>query len=175
MNITATHINYYFVCKRKLWLFNNGINMEHTSDTVYDGKLLHESSYPQRADKYSEVELNAEVDGTGLHGKIDFYNARQKKIHETKRSNKIEVAHEWQVKFYLWLLKLNGIDDATAILEYPLLRQTNTVRLSDSDITKLKEMIVDIQRLQQSEDCPPVIHSKICKSCSYYEFCYVGE
>ena len=27
MNIIATHINYYFVCKRKLWLFANGVNI----------------------------------------------------------------------------------------------------------------------------------------------------
>ncbi|HQI44357.1 MAG TPA: Dna2/Cas4 domain-containing protein, partial [Dysgonamonadaceae bacterium] len=26
-----------------------------------------------------------------------------------------------------------------------------------------------------SDDCPPVIHSKICKNCSYYDFCYVEE
>ena len=25
MNITGTHFNYYQVCKRKLWLFANGI------------------------------------------------------------------------------------------------------------------------------------------------------
>lgn len=36
---TGTHFNYYMVCHRKLWLFANGINMEHTSDLVYEGKL----------------------------------------------------------------------------------------------------------------------------------------
>ncbi|MBX2925335.1 MAG: Dna2/Cas4 domain-containing protein [Chitinophagaceae bacterium] len=45
MTLTATHINYYHACKSKLWLFCNGINMEHTSDAVYDGKMLHETSY----------------------------------------------------------------------------------------------------------------------------------
>ena len=29
MTPTGTHFNYYQVCKRKLWLFANGINMEH--------------------------------------------------------------------------------------------------------------------------------------------------
>ena len=28
MRITSTHFNYYQVCKRKLWFFANGINME---------------------------------------------------------------------------------------------------------------------------------------------------
>jgi CRISPR-associated exonuclease Cas4 len=52
MTINATLINLYHVCHREMWLHANGIRMEHTSDTVYDGKLLHETSYPQRAEKY---------------------------------------------------------------------------------------------------------------------------
>jgi len=67
MNLTATHINYYFVCKRKLWLFSNGINMEHTSDIVAEGKLIHETSYPQRPERYTELEIDGSV--------IDFYDA----------------------------------------------------------------------------------------------------
>jgi len=55
MNITATHINYYHICHRKLWLFSNGINMEHTSEMVADGKLLHETSYPQRAENNDKL------------------------------------------------------------------------------------------------------------------------
>jgi len=57
MNITATHINYYHICHRKLWLFSNGINMEHTSEIVADGKLLHETSYPQRAGNIWKLRL----------------------------------------------------------------------------------------------------------------------
>jgi len=96
MHITATHINYYHICYRKLWLFANGITMEHTSNIVADGKLLHETSYPQRAEKYSEIEISG--------SKIDFYDAKNKVIHETKRSDKVEEAHEWQVKYYILLL-----------------------------------------------------------------------
>lgn len=51
MRISGTFINYYFVCHRELWLFANGINMEQESDLVYEGKLVHESSYPQRTSK----------------------------------------------------------------------------------------------------------------------------
>ena len=29
MTPTGTHFNYYHICRRKLWLFANGINMEH--------------------------------------------------------------------------------------------------------------------------------------------------
>ena len=176
MNITATHINYYHICHRKLWLFANGINMEHTSDVVYDGKLLHQTSYPQRAEKYTEIDMSATTkDGVQLFGKIDFYDAKEKIIHEVKRSDKVEEAHEWQVKFYIWLLELNDIPGVHATLEYPKLRQTGDVWLTEPDRAYLKEVIHKINVLQESEICPPRINSKICRSCSYYELCYVEE
>lgn len=175
MNLTATHINYYIICHRKLWLFANGITMEHTSDMVYDGKLLHETSYPQRSDKYSEIEISASYEGIDLFGKIDFYDAKNKIIHETKRSCKIEKAHEWQAKFYIWLLALNGIEDVTAILEYPTMREKTTVNLHETDRVFLAETIKTIAALVSAERCPARINSPICKSCSYYELCYVEE
>jgi len=175
MTINATLINLYHVCKRECWLHANGINMEHTSDTVYDGKMLHETSYPQRNEKHSELSIEAKYKDIDLYGKIDFYDARQKIIHETKRSDKVEKAHEWQVKFYLWLLKLNGIEEAAATLEYPLLRHTDHIELLEEDILHLQTAIETIVQLRQSEQCPAVINSKICISCSYYELCYIDE
>lgn len=175
MTINATLINLYNVCPRECWLHANGIRMEHTSDTVADGKLLHETSYADRNVKHSELSIEANFNNIPLYGKIDFYDAKQKIIHETKRGNKVEKAHTWQVKFYLWLLRLNGIDDATAILEYPLLRQTDKIELKNMDIQYLKSITKTIIQLKESEQCPPVIHAKICKSCSYYELCYIDE
>jgi len=167
MNLTATHINYNMVCKRKLWLFSNGINMEHTSDTVAEGKLIHEISYPQRSERYSELNIDGSV--------IDFYDAKNKVIHETKKSDKMEIAHEWQVKYYIWLLKKNGVEGATGIIEYPKLRETTKVELTDEDVVCLENMVVDIEQIVASESCPARIEAKICKNCSYYEFCYVDE
>ncbi|WP_367916514.1 CRISPR-associated protein Cas4 [Leadbetterella sp. DM7] len=182
MNINATLVNLYHVCKRECWLHANGVRMEHTSEVVYDGKLLHEISYPQRAEKHTEIELSARLSPKSkngkeitLYGKIDFYDARNKIIHETKRSDKVENAHEWQVKYYLWLLKLNGIDHVSAILEYPLIRHTSHLDLRETDEQYLEEVVIKVAELKDGEECPPVIHTKICKSCSYYELCYVDE
>ena len=176
MFLTATHINYYHICHRKLWLFANGINMEHNSDTVYDGKLLHETSYPQRAEKYTEINLSVTTkEAINLSGKVDFYDAKEKIIHETKRSDKAEEAHEWQVKYYIWLLLQNGVEDVTGILEYPTLRETKKVILTAADIVHLQETVVAVGLLVNKEQCPQRINSKICKSCSYYDFCYVGD
>lgn len=45
VKIQGVKINYYYICKRKLWLFSKGITMEQHNDRVITGKLVHESSY----------------------------------------------------------------------------------------------------------------------------------
>jgi len=41
MQIRGIQVNYYFVCKTKLWLFSHNVSMEHESDLVKLGSLLH--------------------------------------------------------------------------------------------------------------------------------------
>lgn len=176
MNITATHINYYIICHRKLWLFANGIQMEHTSEAVAEGKFIHETAYPQRAERYREITLSFPwKNKIELFGKIDFYDAGNKIIHEIKKSEKMEEAHAWQVKFYIWLLELNGISGVKATLEYPRLRETREVFLSGEDKDALQAMIFQIGETLEQETCPEKIDKRFCKKCSYYELCYVME
>ena len=161
--LSGTHFNYYLVCKRKLWLFANGINMEHTSDLVFEGKLIHEDSYPQRSGKYEEIEMD------GI--KVDFYDPKRKVIHEIKKSNKVEVAHEWQLKYYIYVFERNGIENVTGVLEYPTLRKTQKLILSDVDREHIKKMETEILRIISDIDCPPFQKKGICRNCSYYDFC----
>lgn len=167
MKITGTHFNYYQVCKRKLWLFASGIHFEHTSDLVLEGKLIHEDSYPQRSERYEEIELD------GI--KADYYDAKSKVIHEIKKSNKVEKAHEWQVKYYLYVFEQNGIEGVTGLLEYPVLRKTQQVILSDFDREKIEEMKENIEKIILDENCPSLVQKSLCRSCSYFEFCYSKE
>lgn len=175
MNINATLINLFRVCPRECWLHANGINMEHNSDLVAEGKVIEEESYQQRSERYTQMELSTVNEGIGLTGKIDYYDTRDKVVHETKRSNKVEQAHIWQVKFYLWLLELNAIEVEKGIIEYPKLREREEVFLDDEDIVYLKKTIQEIKAVVNDVACPPVINAKICKSCSYHDFCYAGE
>ncbi len=167
MPITGTHFNYFFVCKRKLWLFANGITMEHTSDVVYEGKLIHETAYPQRSERYQEIEIG------GI--KIDFYDPVNRVVHEIKKTDKIEDAHELQLKYYMLVLERFGVENVSGILEYPELRKTSKVFLSEDDRKNLERIEREIQLLIDNEICPNKINSKICKNCSYYDFCYVTE
>jgi len=167
MNITGTHFNYYQICHRKLWLFANNIQMEHTSDLVYEGKLIHESSYESRGEKYSELE----IDGI----KIDFFDAKNKIVHEVKKSDKREQAHLWQLKYYLYVLEKNGIEGVSGILEYPKLRQREDVFLSTVDIEEIELMKIRIAEIIRSEMAPARLAVSQCRNCSYFDFCWSGE
>ncbi len=167
MTITGTHINYFLVCQRKLWLFSHSIQMEHTNDAVEEGKLIHETAYPQRASKYEEIQ----VEGV----KIDYYDTKKKQIHEIKKSSKLREAHLWQLKYYLFVLEKNGIEVQSGLLEYPTERQTEEVWLSEVDREIIKGYLVEIQDIIENEKVPDLIHHSRCKKCSYYDFCYINE
>lgn len=168
MTITATLISYLHTCRRKLWLHAHEIRMEHTSEIVAEGKLIGETTYERRAEKYSQVELD------GI--KIDFYDPKNKVVHETKRGRAMESAHRAQVQYYLYKLRQNGVNDATGLIEYPDLKKTEPVpMLTDADIAAIETWEADIERIVAQTQCPPVIDKPICKQCSYYDFCYSRE
>jgi CRISPR-associated exonuclease Cas4 len=141
--------------------------MEHTSDLVYEGKLIHETSYPQRSEKFEELEIG------GV--KIDFYDVKNKVVHEIKKSNKLEDAHLWQLKYYMYVLEQNGVNGISGVLEYPTLRKTMKICLSDADREYIKDLLNKINGVMESEISPPIERKKYCGKCSYYEFCYVAE
>jgi len=141
--------------------------MEHSSDLVHQGKLIGENTYTQRPEKYTEIEIAG--------SKIDFYDAKNKIIHEIKKSDKLEHAHIAQVKYYIWLLEQEGIHGVRRILEYPKLKTKQEVILSDEDRTVIPAWLDQITQIIQSDICTPVIKKPFCKTCSYFEFCYSGE
>lgn len=167
MQPTGTHLAYYLTCKRKLWLFHNQIQMEHESELVEEGKLIAETTYLDRSRKYTELAIGPI--------KIDHYDKKNKVIHEVKKSNKLQIAHKAQVWYYIYILEQAGIQGVTAILEYPKLKQTELVVFDDEARSKLEQWIDDVKWLINSEECPPLEKKSICKSCSYFEFCYSGE
>jgi CRISPR-associated exonuclease Cas4 len=167
MRVTGTHINYYLICQRKLWLFANQIQMEHTSDLVYEGKLIHETSYGRRSEKYTELE----IDGI----KLDYYDAKNKVIHEIKKSDKREEAHLWQLKYYLFVLDKNGVAGATGILEYPKLRHREEVVLSSIDREELQRIIADVEQIVAADQAPERLMRSRCRNCSYFDFCWSEE
>lgn len=167
MHITGTHFNYYQVCSRKLWLFSKGLQMEHNSTLVDEGRFIHETSYPRRSDQMQEIELD------GI--KIDYFDPKTRIVHEIKKSDKHEDAHVWQLKYYLFILDKNKVQCHGGQLEYPKLRITKQLTLSPDDTQEIEKMLVEIGRIIESDKCPSRLLKNKCKNCSYFDFCWSGE
>lgn len=165
IHITGTHFNYYFVCHRKLWLFHRGIHMEQNSDKVYEGKLIHETSYAGRSKQYREIETG------GI--KIDYFDTKTNTIHEIKKSDKLEEAHRWQLRYYIFVLQELGIKQVKGILEYPSLKKREELALEEEHVAEIKKILSDIRMIVQQEDAPKRISTKTrCKACAYNDFCW---
>jgi CRISPR-associated exonuclease Cas4 len=57
-------------------------------------------------------------------------------------------------------------------LEYPKQKQTKEINLTPEDRQYLDKALEDARQIINQETCPAVINKPICKSCSYFEFCY---
>lgn len=168
MQLTATLIAYLHTCARKLWLHAKEIRMEHTSDLVAEGKLIGETAYERRADKYVQIELD------GI--KIDFYDPRAHTVHETKRGRAVEAAHRAQVQYYLYKLRQHGVSGASGLIEYPDLRRTEPVApLTEADLDKIAGWEQAVLEIVARDQCPPVVNKPICKHCAFFDLCYIGE
>ena len=161
-DITGLMVYYYEVCKRKLWYFVNEIQLEENNSNVILGKLLEENTYTR-----DEKKIN-------IHGVINIDFIRSKKVlHEIKKNNSIEPASLLQVQYYLYYLEKKGLVGLKGILDYPLLKQTVEVNLTDGDRENLDNIIIGIKEILRKES-PPILEKKgICKKCAYFDLCFV--
>lgn len=137
--------------------------MEQENENVKIGKIIDETTYAQE-------EKHITIDNVV---NIDFI--RQKGIvHEIKKSRKIEEAGIWQVKYYLYYLKCKGLSGIKAKIDYPLLRQTLDIELSEDDEEKIKNILQEIEVITGGA-IPPLADEKIriCRSCAYHDLCYI--
>ena len=160
--ITGLMVYYYEVCKRKLWYFVNEIQLEENNSNVILGKLLEENTYTR-----DEKKIN--IDGII---NIDFICSK-KILHEIKKSNSIEPASLLQVQYYLYYLEKKGLIGLKGILDYPLLKQTVEVNLTDKDRENLDNIIIGIKEILRKESPPTLEKISICKKCAYFDLCFV--
>lgn len=160
--ISGTMFYYYFVCKRKLWFFSNGIQLEEDNEDVILGKLIDENSYSK---ELKHILIDNTVN-------IDFIKD-WKILHEVKKQKSIEEAGIWQLKYYLYFLKIRGINIEKGILDYPKLKKREEVFLSEDDEKKIKEILSKIEKITVMEKPPELEKLKICKKCAYFEYCYI--
>lgn len=160
--ITGVMIYYYKVCSRKLWYFYHEIQMEQNNENVKIGKILDGKTYI-RDNKHINIDnvIN-----------IDFIRS-QGVLHEVKKSRKIEEASILQAKYYLYYLWKKDVKDLKARIDYPLLKKTIEIELNEEDIEIIEKNLEAIKEIVESKVPPNLERKNICKSCAYYDLCFV--
>lgn len=164
MNINGTLISYYFICKKKLWLHANRINLEDNSEDVRIGKILHEIN--ESKSKKGEVSID--------NIKID--KLTRDYLVEIKKSDSDIESVKWQVLLYLYKLKQKGIEKKGKIEFIEKNKQDKKlhyIELDEENEAKLQEVLEQINLLV-NEDFPPQAKFELkCKKCAYYEYCFI--
>ena len=132
LNIQGIKINYYFICKRKLWLFSKGITMEQENDRVMSGKIVHENS--KKKEKNREILVDNLI-------RLDIVNKDY--VREIKISSKMESADKMQIYYYLYYLKRLGIEKK-GILNYVKERKIEEIELTEDKIIEIENKILEI-------------------------------
>lgn len=97
VHITGAMIDYYHICRRKLWLFSKQLNMENISGNadVIKGKIMHETRFQRESKREMAYDQAA----------FDFIRTKNGVVvHEIKKSKAFEEAHIWQLKYYIYQL-----------------------------------------------------------------------
>lgn len=161
--MNGTLINYYYICKRKLWLSYNKINLESNSEDVLIGKELHNEL---NKSKNTEIEL----DGIKIDKLTDDY------VIEVKKSDSNIKASIMQLKYYLYILNSYNIkkDGKLKIIEKDKTTRDIKIKYDKKVEQEVKDTIIEIEKIINNSTISTINKDvKKCKKCSYYEFCWI--
>lgn len=161
--INGTLLSYYFICKTKLWLHANRLNLEDNSEDVRIGRILHEIN----EDKSQKAEISIS------NVKID--KITKDYLIEIKKSDSDPEAVKWQVLLYLHKLKEHGIYRKGKIefIEKKKDKKVIFVELDENNEKELLQILEEIKILIRQNFPQKVVFDKKCKKCAYYEYCFI--
>ncbi len=165
MRVTGTMVAYNFICQRKLWLFSKGLNFENISGNadIMRGKILHEGRFKRETHK--ELSFDSV--------KIDFLRFGEHVfVHEIKKSKKFEKAHIWQLKYYIYLLRQQGINCPSGVIHYPASMRKVEVLWENGDEQTIEQVLGDTKKILERPVPPAILEKKMCPRCAYFDFCY---
>lgn len=163
LKISGIKMDYYFICKRKLWLFDKGVSMESDNDRVIQGKVVHEESYKKQKSK--EVLIDNLI-------RLDIIDKNY--VKEVKISSAMKKADKMQLLYYLYYLKSIGIH-RKGTLNYVKEKVVEEIELTYKDEILIEETLNEISKLCKEKYPPKKENYPYCKKCAYYEYCYIQE
>ncbi|MGL5693136.1 MAG: CRISPR-associated protein Cas4 [Peptostreptococcaceae bacterium] len=164
LKVQGVKINYYYICKRKLWLFSKGITMEQNSSRVESGKIIHENSYKRIKNK--EVLIDDIL-------KVDIIQGEY--IREVKISSKMKESDEMQLYYYLYYLKKSLGIEKKGTINYVKEKKVDELILTPEIEIKIENVLVDINTICKELFPPKLNKLPYCSKCAYFEFCFSKE
>ncbi|MEM3396871.1 MAG: CRISPR-associated protein Cas4 [Thermoplasmata archaeon] len=164
--VGGVKVNYYFHCKTQLWLFSHYITYEQESDLVIAGKILEKESFKNIKTKNLLIDDKISLDFVKSSGGLV--------VVDIKKSSKFEEAHIYQVLYYLWYLKnIKKVLKVKGIVAYPSERKRTEVNLTAEKESEMLRILEEINKIISLPESPKPVYKPYCKSCAYYEFCWV--
>lgn len=161
--ISGIHVQYYLVCKRKLWLYSKNLGMEEGHERVLDGKMLHERAYKNADKRELFVDETFRIDA--LDGEY---------VREVKLSSKMTEADKYQLLFYLYQLKKRGLV-RKGLISYTKEKKTEEIILTKEDEKRIDKIEEEIKDLISRNVVPKLIKKTYCRQCAYFDFCFASE
>lgn len=160
MGANGTLVWFYKICKREVWLMSKNILPDQMDENIDLGRFIHENSYQRKEVLFGNVKFD-----------VVFENEDKLVIGETKKTSKYENASKYQLAYYLFVLKDSGIN-AEGVLLYPEEKKRTKVILTKELEEELKDIIKEIEEIQEKNIPPELKKINFCKNCGYREYCY---
>ena len=161
--LTPSVFASFFVCHREAWLLYNGISPYQDHPLLEEGKAIHSVHYLIKKSGHVSLE-NMIIDTM----KRDF-------VIEIKKSSRRIFPAKMQILFELFYLKHEKGIVKSGLLLIPEEKKSLKVELTEENERYVRRKIDEVLAVV-SRDAPPRARRKsVCKSCSFYTFCYGEE
>lgn len=165
MLIPPSIYNAFLICPRQAWLMSRQMVADQEFTYLDIGRLISEESFSREKKEIYIPDLSAKIDMITLKDGKYF-------VAEIKKSSASMKSGIEQLKYYMYLLKLKGLE-IKGMIKIPLEKKSLEITLNSSDIDNIEKKIREIKEVLNSENSPLVKRIKYCSKCAHYEFCFV--
>lgn len=161
--VTGISIQYATICKRELWFYLHGVDINRENPHISTGSDVDSRFYNDADTRIIDSMIAPDILEDGRIVEV--------KPSSTEKSN----ASENQLLYYLWYLKhFYGID-RTGVLAYPTERKRDSIRLTQEKEERIKKLIEVVYEMYSAEEPPKFNPKEVCNSCAYKDFCQVKQ
>lgn len=158
--VTGVMMQYYYVCKRELWLASRNLEIDRENTAIVRGTRVDDSSYGERSDENLRL------------GMISLDLLDDSRVVEVKPSSALTEPARMQLSYYLWYLDRIADVEREGVLAHPTERRRESVELTDERTQKVEAAIRGIHDVVTDESPPPAEEKPFCDACAYHDLCW---